>query len=103
MSKRSAAWILTLVVAFMLAPALSRATQVLDTGSRGVPTSGIHKSVDVPPDPPVVAPDVADPVVVVEAVTHPQGEFARLIDDAVPVAPFVSDGGALRAPPALPL
>jgi len=73
---------------------------VLDSGGRAPQTSGFHKSVDVPPEPPVVAPDVAVRPLVLDRVVEAPGRWLGPADDRLPTDPLVLDGGALRAPPA---
>lgn len=89
-----------LVLALVCFPALTRTVQVLDTGHHPGQTSGFHKSVDIPPSPPVVSPDPTVHPVVVDTATPSFDRWLRAADDRLPADPIVSDARSLRAPPA---
>ncbi len=89
-----------LVLALLLVPAATRASQALHATRQSTPVPSFTKSVDVPPEPVVAVPDLtcapreAEPriQIVARAVPAPH--------DPVPSSPPVSDGLSVRAPPA---
>jgi hypothetical protein len=85
------------IVSLLLVPALARAQQSLDSGR--TPTASFSKSVDVPPDTVIVAPDLSVTLIDIDAVLHP-GELTLVADDRLPAAPDLLDTDALRGPPA---
>jgi hypothetical protein len=92
---------LALVVALTLVPAVGRAIQRLDLPNAKPRLSAPYRSVDVRPNPILIAPDTAALPIAI----RPESRYARAryrIDDAmVPGAPDVADRGTLRGPPSI--
>jgi len=94
---------LALVAALTLVPAVGRAVQRLDLPNAKPRLSAPYRSVDVRPNPVLIAPDTsALPIVV-----RPQADRVRMgyrVDETtVPASPDVSDRGTLRGPPSIAL
>ena len=90
-----------LIVALFLFPEVTRAIQVTETGHSGQ-VSGFRKSVDVPPDPFVVVPDIACSPIGVVSLTPSVGCRLGPVADVLPPAPDASGAESLRAPPVTP-
>jgi hypothetical protein len=92
---------LALVVALTLVPAVGRAVQRLDLPNAKPRLSAPYRSVDVRPNPILIAPDTsALPIVIRPESGH--GRLGYRIDDVRgPAAPDVADNGTLRGPPSL--
>jgi hypothetical protein len=92
---------LALVVALTLVPAVGRAVQRLDLPNAKPRLSAPYRSVDVRPNPILIAPDTS----ALPFTIRPEGSHARSgyrIDDAtVPAAPNLADRGTLRGPPSI--
>lgn len=88
-----------LIAALVFFPAATRVSQVLNVGPASGHTCGYHKTVDIPPDPIVVAPAIITLPTEISTPTPKLRRTWRAADNVLPVEPFVSDGGALRAPP----
>jgi hypothetical protein len=95
---------LALVVALTLVPAVGRAVQRLDLPNAKPRLSAPYRSVDVRPNPILIAPDTsALPFTIRPESGHARADY-RIDDDAtVPAAPDVSDRGKLRGPPSIDL
>lgn len=92
----AAAVILTL----LLVPALTRAGQPLHAAHNPTPVPSFTKSVDVPPEPVVVVPDISRKPIDTEPLLQPVGRGIPTADEVVPAFPAVADATSLRAPPA---
>jgi hypothetical protein len=90
---------LALIAALMLVPAVGRAVQRLDLPNAKPRLSAPYRSVDVRPNPILIARDTsALPFTIRPENGH--GRACERIDDAtVPAAPAVTDRGTLRGPP----
>ncbi len=91
--------VLALVCVLLLVPALTRAGQPLHATHRSTPVPSFTKSIDVPPDPVIVAPDLSPKPIDTEALIQPVGRVVPVVDDDVPPLPPPSDRESLRAPP----
>jgi hypothetical protein len=88
-----------LVVALTLVPAVGRAVQRLDLPNAKPRLSAPYRSVDVRPNPILIAPDTsALPFTIRPDAGHARAGY-RIDDATVPAAPDVSSRGTLRGPP----
>ena len=94
---------LALVVALTVVPAVGRAVQHVDSPNAKSRLAGSYRSIDVPPDPGLIAPDTsASPIVVRD--DSGAGRVSYQLDEAIlPAAPVVSGREALRGPPSVHL
>jgi hypothetical protein len=94
---------LSLVVALMVVPAVGRAVQHVDRPNAKPRLAGSYRSIDVPHNPGLIAPDTSAGLIVVRDESG-AGRDGYQIDEAIlPAAPVVSDLEALRGPPPLQL
>jgi hypothetical protein len=92
---------LALVVALTLVPAVGRAVQRLDLPNAKPRLSAPYRSVDVRPNPILIAPDTSARPMVIRPENGQGRAGYRMDDTTVTAAPDVSDRGTLRGPPSI--
>ena len=90
---------LGVIVSLLLVPALARAGQSLDLGTRPTAAASFTKSFDFPPDTVVVVPDQTFTAIDIDQLRHPAARDVGVHPETLPNAPDLLDADTLRGPP----
>jgi hypothetical protein len=91
-----------LIFVLAVAPAISHLGERVEHGRVSNPTFSFRKSVDIPPDLIVVAPDAIIPAARMVWVVPQTVHQLRHDDELIPATAVPVESTALRAPPSLP-